>query len=511
MVRQGRPRRVENDGAAFVPRDKDADGCSTYLEGVGASLIEPMSEPTTAAPEAASPDEAFDAAGRARGSYAAVFERFGPGALAGERERVREELAAGGVVFGGRSPRPFDVDPVPRIVEAAEWGALERGLIQRVRALNAFLADVYGERRIVAAGLIERELIDSAEWFEPAMADAAMPRVVAHVAGPDLVRGADGALRVLEDNLRAPSGFAYALAARRAMAPLAEACGLAPRPLEDGLRSLGRMLRAAAPAPVANPLVVLLNDGDAATTLYEHRRLAEALGLEVASPGELRREGELLLLGGRRVDVIYRRVDDERLTGPDGAPTALGELLIEPLRAGAVACVNSPGSGVADDKAVHCNVESMIGFYLEEEVLLSSVPGRWLGDPGELEPALERLAELVVKPRSEFGGSGVLIGPLASADELALAAERIRRAPGAWVAQEPVALSVHPTVVGEGLEGRHIDLRPFVVTDPGDGPADDGVTVVPGGLTRFARGAGEMVVNSGQGGGAKDTWVLPAE
>ena len=234
--------------------------------------------------------------------------------------------------FGGSEPRIFDVDPVPRIVEADEWDRLERGLAQRSRALNAFLEDVYAERRIVAAGLLRTELLERAEWYEPAMAGAGMPAVRAHVAGPDLVRGADGELRVLEDNLRAPSGLAYAAAAREAMAPVIEAAGMEPRSLDPGIDALGAMLRAAAPDGRADPLVVLLNDGPDASALFEHRALAGRVGMAIAMPAELRRRGNRLLLGDDAIDVIYRRVDDERLTGPDGSPTPLGELLIEPLR-----------------------------------------------------------------------------------------------------------------------------------------------------------------------------------
>lgn len=452
-------------------------------------------------------DEAHERDGTPRGSYARVFEHLDAAAFGDHAVRVERELAAGGVVFGGATPRPFDVDPVPRLIEAEEWGRVEAGLAQRVRALNVFLADVYSERRIVGAGVMPEALLTSADWYEPAMAEPGMPPVCAHVAGPDLVRDAHGELGVLEDNLRAPSGLAYALAARAAMEPVIGACGLEPRPLEPGVAALGGMLHASSPADAGEPLVVLLNDGHDSSAAYEHRELARLLGLTVATTDRLRRDGRRLLHsdeGGseRCVDVIYRRVDDERLTAPGGGLTPLGELLVEPLRAGTLACVNSPGSGVADDKAIHTYVERMIGFYLDEPVLLPSVPGVHLGEPGALERALPRLAELVVKPRSEFGGKGVVIGPLAGDEELRATAELIRRDPSRYVVQEPVALSVHPTVVDGGLGSRHVDLRPFVIS------SEEEVTVVPGGLTRYAREAGAMVVNSGQGGGAKDTWIL---
>ena len=226
MVRQGGVWRVEIGGDAFVPPDKDRRGDGAYRGSVGTALSRTVNDPAAKLPGGASIDEAFDALGRPRGAYAAFFDRFDAADLAVEAKRVSAELEAGRVAFGGAEPRPFAVDAVPRLVEAAEWEALERGLIQRVRALNAFLEDAYGERRAVAAGVIAPDLIESAEWFEPAMRDAEMPRVSAHVAGPDLVRGADGTMRVLEDNLRAPSGIAYASAARAVVGPLADRCGL---------------------------------------------------------------------------------------------------------------------------------------------------------------------------------------------------------------------------------------------------------------------------------------------
>jgi carboxylate-amine ligase len=224
--------------------------------------------------------------------------------------------------------------------------------------------------------------------------------------------------------------------------------------------------------------------------------------MTAAAAGELRRRGDELLLGDERVDVVYRRVDDERLTGSDGRPTALGELLARPLQAGRLGCVNSPGTGIGDDKAIHVYVESMIRFYLDEEPRLGSVPGFDLGDPEQLAAAEPRLEELVIKPRSAFGGRGVTIGPLAAPRERRRAAEAARREPERYVAQEPVRLSTHPTVTADGIAARYVDLRPYVVT------AGDAVTVLAGGLSRFGREEGEMVVNSGQGGGVKDTWVL---
>jgi len=442
--------------------------------------------------------DAFDERRSAPAAYGRLFERFDNDALLAERRRIDAQMTAEGVRFGSD---PFAVDAVPRIIAGADWDRLASGLIQRIRALNAFVADVYGARRIVAAGIVPPRVIESADWYEPAVQGLG-GAIAAHVAGPDLVRGPDGEFRVLEDNMRAPSGLAYLLAARRGLEPIAAACGLEPRPLEPILGALDDAIAAAAPGGVRQPRVVLLNDGPDSGAAFEHAELADRLTMEVATIADLRRRGDRLLLGDESVDVVYRRVDDERLTMPDGSPTALGELITRPLRAGTLGCVNSPGSGIADDKAVHVYVERMIGYYLGEEPLVPSVPGLDLGDPAQLERALPRLAELVVKPRSEFGGRGVTIGPLASAAGLESAAEEVLRAPDRFVAQEPVALSVHPTVVAGGLAGRHVDLRPFVVT------AGDSVTVAAGGLSRFAPGKGEMIVNSGRGGGAKDTWIL---
>lgn len=461
------------------------------------SMNAAMAAPPRSASERFGAD-AYDERRSAPGAYAALFERVGEPELVRERQRLDERMRAGGVSFGAT---PFPLDAIPRIVPAADWERLAAGLEQRIRALNAFLADAYGERRVIAEGVLPERIIDTADWYEPAMAGRGAA-ISAAVAGPDLVRAPDGEFLVLEDNMRAPSGLAYLLAARAGLEPLAAAAGLAPESLEPALDALGAALRAAAPAGVDRPRIVLVNDGPGAGAAFEHSELSRLLGLTVASVPELRRSGDRLLLGDRVVDVVYRRVDDERLSGVGAAPTSFGDLLTGPIRAGTLGCVNSPGSGIADDKAVHVYVEAMIGFYLGEEPLLRSVPGWDLGDPRQLEQVMTRLGELVLKPRSEFGGKGVTIGPLASAAELEGLAATIRRDPGRWIAQEPIALSVHPTVTADGIAGRHVDLRPFVVT------SGERVTVAAGGLSRFAPGEGEMIVNSGRGGGAKDTWIL---
>lgn len=442
--------------------------------------------------------EGFDERGAAPAAYEALFERWDEVALRAEAERVGAELREAGVRFGGGE---LAHDLIPRIVLAAEWDGLAAGLVQRVRALNAFIADVYGERRIVAAGIVPARVIETADWYEPAVAGLG-GRIVAALAGPDLLRAPDGRFLVVEDNLRAPSGFAYLRAARRVLEPLGSAAGLRPRSLEPAAAAFVSAIASAAPDGAGSPRAVLIGDGPKSGGAYEHGALAAAAGMTVVTAADLRRRGERLLLGDEPVDVVYRRVDDERLTGPDGAPTELGELLTEPLRAGRLGCVNSPGTGIADDKAVHVYVERMIGFYLGEEPLLASVPGFDLGDPEQLAAAEPRLGELVIKPRSEFGGKGITIGPLADPGERRQAVAAARSEPERWVAQEPVPLSVHPTLTAGGIAPRHVDLRPFVIT------AGESVTVATGGLSRFAPEAGEMIVNSRQGGGVKDTWVL---
>jgi uncharacterized circularly permuted ATP-grasp superfamily protein len=311
---------------------------------------------------------------------------------------------------------------------------------------------------------------------------------------------------VLEDNLRTPSGLAYYAAARDVVdAARPEAVLPHRRPADIGFGALRRALRAAAPH-VEDPNVVLLTDGRRNSAWYEHEQLGRRLGVPIVRLGDLElSRGEVVSRADgrpRRVDVIYRRTDGDRLHDRSGRPTPLATALLEPLRAGRVACVNAFGSGVGDDKLVHAYVEDMVRFYLGEQPLLRSVPTFDLGEPGPRAEVLERLPELVIKPRSGHGGHGVVIGPRASRDELREVERRVRERPERYVAQETVLLSCHPTICDGRLEPRHVDLRPFIIS------GGDEVTVVPGGLTRVAFGRGDLVVNSSQNGGAKDTWVL---
>jgi len=451
-------------------------------------------------------DEAFAAEGTPRPPYAAVLDALAQHDLPALRERVQSAATELGLDFG--AGRPMTVDPVPRVIDATEWAGLEAGLAQRTRALNAFLLDAYGGQRIFDAGVVPRRLLESSSGYEPRMHGLLDPDVPpATVAGLDLVRGADGALLVLEDNLRMPSGASYAIAVREAVEP-ALGASPRPRPLGSYVGELGAAIRAAAPAGRDEPAAAIVSDGPASGAWYEHRRLGRELGIPVVELGELEVErGRLFARHNRdrrQLDVLYRRLDEDRLSAPDGALTALGELLLPALASGRLRCVNAFGTGLADDKLAHAYTESMVRFYLGEEPLLRSVPSFDLSDAAAREAAMGRLEELVIKPRDGFGGKGVTIMPKATAPQRRRAIGLVRRRPEGFIAQETVQLSSHPTVCGARLRPRRVDLRPFVVSSAA------ATTAMPGGLTRYARGAGEMVVNSSRGGGCKDTWVLDA-
>jgi len=454
--------------------------------------------------EAGNFDEAFAATGAPRHPYAGLLEALAQQEPMALRERIRSRVAAAGLTFG--PGREIAVDPVPRLIAAAEWEALEPGLLQRARALNEFLADAYGPQLIFEAGVVPRHLLETSEGYEPAMQGLLDPEVPpATVAGLDLVRDEEGALRVLEDNLRMPSGAAYAIAVREAVEPEIDTA-LRPLGIHGYGELLGAAIRAAAPAGREEPSAAILSDGPENGAWYEHRRFGRELGMAVVAPEQLECErGRLFARRGRereQVDVIYRRLDDDRLSQPDGSPTALGELLLPALRSGRLRCANAFGTGLADDKLAHAYAERMVEFYLGEEPLLRSVPSYDLGDEAGRRAALERLDELVIKPRGGFGGHGVTIMPRATEPQRRRAIGLLRRRPEHFIAQEMVEISSHPTVCAGGLEPRRVDLRPFVVS------GRDGTAAMTGGLTRYAREAGEMVVNSSQGGGCKDTWVV---
>ncbi len=475
--------------------------------------MSPGDAPTQALDEALLPDGGDRE--HAAASLAAV-RAYGPGALAADVARAAADLDLQHGPAG--EAHLFSVDPVPRVLRRAEWERLAAGLTQRLRALEAFVADAHGPREAVRAGVVPAAVLDTNRYLTPGLPP---PRRWIGMAGPDVVRGADGELVVLEDNVRTPSLLAYALAARDLVAPrliedLAAPHASDPRrgPLQQGRSSttpapvreaavaaMRRMLAAATDVP--DPVVAVLGDGPRSAVAWEIDRFGEMVGAPVVLPSELTTRGDALVLpDGRRVDLLWRRTSEERLTDDDGRPSELGELLLGPLRAGTVTVVNAFGTGVADDKRTFPYVEDLVRFFLGEEPQLRSVPAYDLGDPDRCRAALDRLPELVLKPRSGSGGHGVLIGPRADAGGLERARAAVLAAPGEWIAQEPVALSTHPTVVDGALVPRHVDYRPYAFC------ADDETIVLPGGFTRVSLTEGELVVNASQGGGGKDTWVV---
>ncbi len=471
-------------------------------------------------------DEAFAADGAPRPHYEPVLDALARRDLSGLHERVRADCAARGVTFG--EGQPLEVDPVPRVIDGEEWRDLEAGILQRARALNAFLLDVYGEQRIFEQGVVPWHVLRTSAGYESRMRGLLDPGVPpAAVVGLDLVRDARGTMLVLEDNARMPSGAAYALALREVVQP-ALGTSVEPASIEGYAKGLAGVLRAAAPDSDSRvdhtiggstrqsgrggrdePAVAILSPGEESGAWFEHRELAGALGVPVVTPHDLLlRDGRLFMRddGGNRqpVDVLYRRLDEERLSDDGGRPTELGELLLPALESRTLRCLNAFGTGVADDKLAHAYVERMIGFYLGEEPLLRSVPSFDLCDEDARRGALERLDELTLKPRDGFGGTGVTILPHATEDERRRAKDLVGRHPERFVAQETVSLSTHPTVCDGRLRPRRVDLRPFAVSGP------DRAAVMPGGLTRFATGAEATIVNSSRGGGCKDTWVTRA-
>jgi len=453
----------------------------------------------------ASFDEAWVAPGRPRAHYAELLSQFASSDVALLRASLSFAMAEKGVTFG---ERPFEVCPMPRLLTAGEAASLAAGLEQRVRALNAFVVDAYGERRIVAAGRLAGWIIDSSAGYEPTLAGRwpGGPTPIG-VAGLDLVRGHTGEPQVLEDNVRTPSGYAYAISAARA---LHAALPFDVADHDDGadalLERLAAAVREALPSR-PDPAVVVITDGQRNSAYFEHALAASHLGARLLRVDELLRDGDRLLhrdeRGGEHgIDVVYRRCDEDRIFDEHGEQTLVGERLLEPWLAGNIAIVNGFGTGVADDKLAHGYVEEMVRFYLEEEPLLRSVPTLDLTRDENLGRLLEAPEEYVVKPRAGQGGGGVVVCAHADQRELQRCLADVRERPDSFVAQPLIALSTVPTVIGDSLVPRHVDLRPFIFSAPG------WTRAVPSGLTRVAWDAGALVVNSSQDGGGKVTWAL---
>ncbi|ABA78576.2 circularly permuted type 2 ATP-grasp protein [Rhodobacter sphaeroides] len=412
---------------------------------------------------------------------------------------------------GGDPDRLIPFDMFPRVFTAREWSRLERGIKQRARALNAFLCDVYGRGEIVRAGRIPARLVYRNAAYEKSVVGFTPPKgVYSHVVGIDLVRTGADEFFVLEDNCRTPSGVSYMLENREIMMRMFPELFRENRiePVDSYPEKLRRTLASVAPAKCSSdPTVVLLTPGHFNSAYYEHSFLADLMGVELVEGADLFVEGEFLYMrtteGPKRVDVLYRRIDDAFIDPlcfrPDSMLGVPG--LMDVYRSGGVTICSAPGAGVADDKAVYTFVPEMVRFYLGEEPLLNNVPTWQCGKEEDLKHVLSNLSDLVVKEVHGSGGYGMLVGPKSSKDQIAAFRARIEADPDNYIAQPTLALSTTPTFVNEGIAPRHVDLRPYCLVG-------ERIELVPGGLTRVALTEGSLVVNSSQGGGVKDTWVL---
>ncbi|MCG8586900.1 MAG: circularly permuted type 2 ATP-grasp protein [Pirellulales bacterium] len=466
-------------------------------------------------------DEMFDAEGSPRESGLRFVERLtslSDGALQERQKAAELSLQNMGITFnvyghkaGTEKIWPFDL--LPRIIDSREWATVERGLKQRIHALNLFVDDVYNDRRIFKDHVIPEDVVMSSktlrsqcEGFRPTQG------VWCHITGVDLIRDHDGQIYVLEDNLRCPSGVSYVLENRelmkRTLAPVFQ--GMSVAPIEEYTEQLLKTLLDCAPVGVTDPTAVVLTPGIYNSAYFEHTFLAQQMGVELVQGSDLIvDDGYVYMMttrGLKRVDVIYRRIDDDFLDPKCfRSDSCLGvEHLMDVCRAGRVTLANAPGTGVADDKAVYAYVPEIIKYYLGEDPILPNVPTYICADQGQREHVLANLDKLVVKPTNESGGYGILMGPQATVEERRKCADAIRENPREWIAQPMLTLSTVPTLVGDELKPRHVDLRPFVL-------CGKDIYVMPGGLTRVALREGSMVVNSSQGGGSKDTWVLRGE
>ncbi|MBI1309850.1 circularly permuted type 2 ATP-grasp protein [bacterium] len=462
-------------------------------------------------------DEFFAEAGKPRDVVRTLVERIDglpPGDLQNRQQAIERALMQMGITFavygdqqGAEKIFPFDI--VPRIVSAIEWSHIEAGLKQRIEALNLFIDDIYHDQNILKDGVVPRNLLEDAASYRPECHGLNPPRGVwCHITGTDLIRDADGGIYVLEDNLRCPSGVSYVLQNRQLMKRsfpqvFAE---MQVRPVIDYPIRLYETLRSLSP-DVSDPKVVVLTPGICNSAYYEHSFLAQQMGVELVEGHDLAvRDGFVFMRttrGYQRVHVIYRRIDDDfidplcfREDSVLGVPG-----LMDAYRNGRVALANAPGTGVADDKVIYAFVPEMIRYYLDREPILPNVPTYVCQREDDRKYVLEKLDKLVVKAANESGGYGMLIGPHATQEQRDEFGAKIRENPRNYIAQPTLSLSRVPTVVDDHFEGRHVDLRPYILYG-------DDLWVLPGGLTRVALRKGSLVVNSSQGGGSKDTWVI---
>jgi uncharacterized circularly permuted ATP-grasp superfamily protein len=463
-------------------------------------------------------DELIDSNGQVRPYYQPIADRLfqlEPTDLAHKVKNLELLFLKHGVtftVYGDErgTERVFPFDPVPRLIPAAEWETVEAGLIQRITALNLFLYDVYHEQKILADKVIPEEVIHSAAHFRPEFVGTKVPRnTYIHVCGTDLIRDRDGRYLVLEDNGRCPSGVSYVLENRAAMKrvfpQLFGSSGV--RPVDTYPADLLATLQYIAPRQTAQPNCVLLTPGVHNSAYFEHSFLARQMGIEIVEGRDLVVMDGFVFMrtthGLKQVDVIYRRIDDDfldpKVFRKDSMLGVPG--VVDAVRRGNVALANAIGTGVADDKVTYAYVPDMIRYYLGQEPILDQVPTYLAWRDDDRKYILEHLPELVVKAANESGGYGMLIGPMASKAEIEEFRLRIEATPRNYIAQPVVYFSQHPTLIDGALEGRHVDLRPFIL-------CGENIKVLPGGLTRVALKRGSLVVNSSQGGGSKDTWVL---
>ena len=440
-----------------------------------------------------------------------------PAALRAQKQAEAEALFRRiGITFavygeGGDPDRLIPFDMFPRVFTALEWARLERGIKQRARALNAFLVDVYGRGEIVRAGRMPAALVYQNEAYEKAVAGFTPPKgVYSHIVGIDIVRTGPTDFFVLEDNCRTPSGVSYMLESREMMMRMFPDLFRENRiqPVDRYHSLLRRTLNSVAPAKcTGEPTVVILTPGHYNSAYYEHSFLADLMGVELVEGADLFVDGPYVYMrttqGPKRVDVIYRRIDDAYLDPlcfrPDSMLGVPG--LMDVYRSGGVTICSAPGAGVADDKAVYTYVPEMVRFYLGEEPILQNVPTWQCAKPDDLAHVLNNLPDLVVKEVHGSGGYGMLVGPKSTKVEIETFRHKIQKNPANYIAQPTLALSATPTFVDEGVAPRHVDLRPYCLVG-------ETIELVPGGLTRVALREGSLVVNSSQGGGVKDTWVL---
>ena len=464
-------------------------------------------------------DEMFDSAGQVRPHYQALFDTLQ--SMPAEEMRRRKQIADlsflhQGITFTvyGRDEgieRIFPNDLLPRILTAEEWSRIERGLIQRITALNLFLHDIYHEGRILNDRVVPLDLIYSCKQFRRQMRGFEVARnAYINVVGTDLIRLPDGEFVVLEDNLRVPSGVSYMLVSRQVMKRifpnLFQQCAV--QPIEHYPQALLQTLRSLAPEGRPNPTIALMTPGVYNSAYFEHAYLARQMGIHLIEGRDLIVHDNFVYTrttdGLQRIDVIYRRIDDDFIDPVAfRAETSLGVPgLFNAYRAGNVTLANALGTGVADDKAVYALVPKIIKYYLDEDPILNNVETFLMGETKEREHVLAHLEKYVVKAVGESGGYGMLIGPHSTAEQREEFRARILADPRNYIAQPTIKLSRAPCVIDDNIESRHVDLRPYILN------SGDKITVVPGGLTRVALTRGSLVVNSSQGGGSKDTWVL---